>query len=81
MVPQELLLLLDNEKGDTGFPGPMEGRNPTSDRKRAVIVGQIWVADLAETLMEVYSHLLTEGYTLEDISRLVQDSGDDCPGD
>jgi hypothetical protein len=43
--------------------------------------GKVWSADLAETLMEVYSHLITEGYSLEDVSRLVLELSDDRPGD
>lgn len=74
-------MLLDNEKGDMVFPAPVEGRDSVPDKKRAVLVGTVWSADLAETLMEIYSHLLTQGYTLEDVSRLVQDGGDDCSGD
>jgi len=74
-------LLLDNEKGGDPFVFPSEGRKSTPDRQRAVLVGQVWSADLAEVLMEVYSHLLTEGYTLEDVSRFVQETSDDRPGD
>lgn len=73
-------MLLDNEKGGEPFLPPVEGRKSSPDRQRAVLVGQVWSADLAETLMEIYSHLLTEGYTLEDVSRLVQESPDDRSG-
>ncbi len=73
-------MLLDNEKGSEPFPSPLEGRKSSPERQRAVLVGQVWSADLAETLMEIYSHLLTEGYTLEDVSRLVQESPDDSSG-
>ena len=79
--PQEWLLLLDNEKGGGSLPFPVEGRNSPSNRRRAVMVGQVWSADLAESLMEIYSHLLIDGYSLEDVSRMVQESSDDCPGD
>jgi hypothetical protein len=76
-----LLLLLDNEKGSEVFPWPPRGRNSSPDHKRAVLVGQIWSAELAETLIDVYSHLLNEGYTLEDVSRLIQEPADDRSGD
>jgi len=76
-----LLLLLDNEKGSDVFPLPSPGRPSSADRKRAVLVGQVWSADLAETLMDVYSHLINEGFTLEDVSRLVQESSHDRSGD
>jgi hypothetical protein len=72
---------LDNEKGGDVFPLPVEGRKPSPDRQRAVLGGKVWSADLAETLMEVYSHLITEGYSLEDVSRLVLELSDDRPGD
>jgi len=74
-------LLLDNEKGGDVFPLPREGRRSSSERHRAVMLGQVWSADLAEILMDIYSHLLKEGYSLEDVSRLVQDLPDDGPGD
>gem|GEM_PF-2658005 len=74
-------MLLDNEKGGDSFPVPVEGRKSSSAKRRAVLVGQVWAADLAETLMEVYGPLMTDGYTLEDVSRLVQESGFDRSGD
>jgi hypothetical protein len=81
MFPQELLLLLDNEKGGDAFPMPVEGRKTSPEKKRAVLMGQVWSAGLAETLMEVYAHLLTAGYSLEDVSRFVQEPFDDRSGD
>lgn len=78
---QELLLLLDNEKGGEPFLPPVEGRRSSPARQRAVLVGQVWSSDLAETLMEVYSHLLSEGYTLEEVCRLVAEIPDDRPRD
>jgi len=74
-------LLLDNEKGAEVFPSPFEGRKSSTSRQRAVMFGQVWSSDLAESLMEVYSHLLTGGYSLEEVSRLLQDLPDDGPGD
>jgi len=74
-------LLLDNEKGVEVFPLAVEGPKSFAGKKRAVLVGQVWSADLVEALTEVYSHLLSGGYSLEDVSRLVQEPGDDCPGD
>lgn len=73
---QELQLLLNNEKEDEPLVVPVE-RRAVSVKQRAVLVGPVWSADLAEALMEVYSPLLTEGYTLEDVSRLVQEPSDD----
>jgi len=74
-------LLLDNEKGGDAIPLPVEGRKISPAPSRAVLLGQAWSADLAETLMEIYSQLFTEGFTLEDVSKLVQDPSDDRPGD
>jgi len=74
-------LLLDNEKGSQAFPPALEGRKPLQSPSRAVLVGQVWSAELAETLMEVYAQLMTEGYSLEDVSRLVQESSNDSLGD
>ena len=78
--PQELLLLLDNEKGTEVFPLPYPSRR-SSPGQRAVLIGQVWSADLAEILMEVYAPLLAGGYSLEDVSRLVREPSDDSPGD
>jgi len=74
-------LLLDNEKGGDVFPWSVDGPKPSPARQRAVLGGKVWSADLAETLMEVYSHLITEGYSLEDVSRFVLELSDDRPGD
>ncbi len=71
---------LDNEPGANPFPLPV-GRTASPDRQRAVIVGQVWSADLAESLLDTYSYLIKDGYSLEDVSRLVQDLPDDSSGD
>jgi len=73
-------LLLDNETGGTAFPTPVAGRKAAADR-RAVLVGQVWSSDLAETLMEVYSPFLTSGYSLEDVARWGWEPSDDRSGD
>jgi hypothetical protein len=78
---QELLLLLDNEKEGRTFFLPVEGREASRERRRAVLLGQVWSSDLAEALLEIYSPLVMEGYTLEDLSQLVQEPSDDRPGD
>lgn len=74
-------MLLDNEKAVEAFPLLLEGRKSLPQKRRAVMVGQLWSADLAEILMDVYSHLIQEGYSLEDVSRMVQDVPHDGPGD
>lgn len=74
-------MLLDNEKGGEAFLLPVEGRKLPRDRHPAVLVGQVWSAELAEALIEIYSPLVSEGYTLEDLSRLVRESSDDRSGD
>jgi len=74
-------LLLDNEKGGDSFPLAVEGRTTSPSRRRAVLVGQVWSADLAETLMEVYGPLINAGWTLEDLSRMVLETSDDRSGD
>ena len=73
-------MLLDNEKGAEVFLLPVERRLSPHARQRVVIVGQVWSADLAETLIEVYSHLIRDGFSLEDISGVVQDLSHDGPG-
>jgi hypothetical protein len=74
-------LLLENEKGGEVFPLPLEGQKYSLNSNRAVMVGQVWSADLVEVLMEVYGHLLQGGYSLEEVSRLAQDTSHDGSGD
>ena len=70
-------MLLDNEKGAEVFPLPFEGQKSSTSRQRAVMLGQVWSAGLAESLMEIYGHMLRDGFSLEDVSRLLQDIPDD----
>jgi hypothetical protein len=46
-------LLLNNEKGGGAFLIP-EGQK-SSPSQRAVMVGQVWSAQLVETLLDMYS--------------------------
>lgn len=48
---------------------------------RAFQIGPLWSGPLAETLMEVYPHLFEEGYSLEELSQMLQEPGNDGPRD
>jgi len=73
-------LFLDNKVGGNPLTVPFEGR-PSSSRRRAVLVGQVWTAELVESLWTIYRPMLEEGYTLEDVAQLVQGVPDESSGD
>ena len=54
-----------------------DGRKVSVAKGRAVQVGPLWSSPLAETLMEVYPHLFEEGYSLEELSQMLQEPGND----
>lgn len=70
-------MLLDNERGSLVPPQAIEGPRMIQKPKRAVLVGQVWGAELAETLLEVYAPFVADGFQLEDLSRLVMESDHD----
>lgn len=51
--PQESTLLLNNESGGEVFLIP--AKQKSSPRQRAVMYGQVWSAELVESLLDVYS--------------------------
>lgn len=62
-----------------------EGKKVASTRGAAVLIGHVWSAELAQTLMDIYPQLVEEGYSLSTISKYMIRSatGDDDarPGD
>ena len=74
-------MLLDNEREGDYSSFPLARRSPIGGRQRAVILGQVWSADLAEALYAVYAPWLGESLSLEDVSRLVRGVPDDDFGD
>lgn len=45
-----------------------EGKKIASSHGAAVLIGHVWSAELAQTLMDIYSELVDEGYSLSTIS-------------
>jgi polysaccharide deacetylase 2 family uncharacterized protein YibQ len=62
-------VFLDN-KGDKDSirAAVEEGKKIASSHGAAVLIGHVWSAELAQTLMDVYSELVDEGYSLSTIS-------------
>ena len=46
-----------------------EGKKVASTRGASVLIGHVWSAELAQTLMEIYPQLIEEGYSLSTISK------------
>jgi len=45
-----------------------EGKKTARDQGAAVMIGHVWSAELAQTLMDIYPQLIEEGYSLSTIS-------------
>jgi hypothetical protein len=45
-----------------------EGKKTAKDQGAAVMIGHVWSAELAQTLMDIYPQLIEEGYSLSTIS-------------
>lgn len=51
-----------------------EGKKIASTRGAAVLIGHVWSAELAQTLMDIYPQLVEEGYSLSTISKYMIES-------
>jgi uncharacterized protein len=62
-----------------------EGKKLSASRGASVLIGHVWSAELAQTLMDIYPQLVEEGYSLSTISKFMMRStaeDDDArPGD
>lgn len=64
-------IFLDNQQNIEYYTKAVEEAKSTAEKKgHAVLIGHVWAADLAQTLMDLYPELVEEGFELEDISRL-----------
>jgi polysaccharide deacetylase 2 family uncharacterized protein YibQ len=55
-----------------------DGKKLASKDRPAVMIGHVWSAELAQTLTDLYPHLVSEGYSLSTISRfMVQEASED----
>ncbi|NNM67455.1 MAG: hypothetical protein HKM06_05545 [Spirochaetales bacterium] len=72
-------MFLDNERNRDSLMRAMEeGKALAVEKGRAVMIGHVWTAELAGVLMEIYPHLIEEGYTLEDLSQIVRGESPDA---
>ncbi len=58
-----------------------EGKRIASRYGRAILIGHVWSAELADTLMDLYPGLVEEGFTLSTISKIMQEEARENPGD
>lgn len=64
-------IFLDNQQEKDYYTKAVEEAKEIAEKKgHAVLIGHVWSAGLAETLMELYPELVEEGFQLEEISRL-----------
>jgi uncharacterized protein len=57
-----------------------DGMKKAEKQGRAVMIGHVWSAELAQTLMDLYPELVNEGYSLSTISKIVIGDDDADPG-
>ncbi len=58
-----------------------EGQKISEKHGRAVMIGHVWSAELAQTLMDLYPELINEGYSLSSISKIMIGEDDADPWD
>ena len=79
-------VFLDNSGDRQSIIGALEeGKKVASARGASVLIGHVWSAELAQTLVDVYPSLIAEGYSLSTISKyMIQSASGDAnarPGD
>jgi polysaccharide deacetylase 2 family uncharacterized protein YibQ len=75
-------VFLDNAQDKTSIRAMTEeGKKVASTSGRAVMIGHVWSAELAQTLMDLYPELVEEGYDLTTISKIMLDKDDEGPRD
>ena len=68
----ERTVFLDNTPDRASMIRAVEDGKKRSDQDRpAVMIGHVWSAELAQTLTDLYPQLVSEGYSLSTISRLM----------
>jgi polysaccharide deacetylase 2 family uncharacterized protein YibQ len=73
-------VFLDNAQDRANILRAVEDGKKRADSGRpAVMIGHVWSAELAQTLMDLYPHLVDEGYSLSTISSyMLSESADDA---
>lgn len=78
----ERAVFLDNSPDRASFIRYVEeGKKKAEKGGPAVMIGHVWSADLAATLMELYPRLVEEGFSLSTISEIMLEEADARPGD
>jgi Uncharacterized protein conserved in bacteria len=72
-------VFLDNAPDKASITRAVEdGKKRSTNDRPAVMIGHVWSADLAQTLMDLYPQLIAEGFSLSTISRfMVEEAADD----
>jgi polysaccharide deacetylase 2 family uncharacterized protein YibQ len=77
-------VFLDNAPDRASIIRAVEDGKKRADTGRpAIMIGHVWSAELAQAIMELYPHLVEEGYSLSTITRymLAEAEGDEDPRD
>ncbi len=72
-------VFLDNAPDRASIVRAVEdGKKHAAKARPAIMIGHVWSAELAQTLMELYPQLVAEGFSLSTISRyMVQEAAED----
>lgn len=54
-----------------------DGKKTASSKGAAVLIGHVWSSELAQTLADIYPHLVEQGYSLSTISRFMIETAKD----
>ncbi|MBN1243913.1 MAG: divergent polysaccharide deacetylase family protein [Spirochaetales bacterium] len=75
-------VFLDNKPDRASIVEAIEdGARRAARDGRAVMIGHVWSAELADTLMQLYPELVERGFSLSTISRIMMDELDADTGD
>ncbi|MBP7094979.1 MAG: divergent polysaccharide deacetylase family protein [Spirochaetia bacterium] len=75
-------VFLDNKPDRASMVEAVEdGARRAARDGRAVMIGHVWSAELADTLMQLYPELVERGFSLSTISRIMMDELDADTGD
>lgn len=74
-------VFLDNIQERENFLKSMDiGMRIAESRGRAILIGHVWSNDLAQTLIELYPHLVEQGFSLSTISQLMMEEANESSG-
>lgn len=74
----ERAVFLDNSPDRTSIvQNIQEGTKIAQKRGYAIMIGHVWSAELAQTLVDLYPMLIEQGFSLSTISRIMMEGDDD----